>query len=164
MFFKIQFDQIDSRLNIIDHNWLVVQLQIIIQQIIVTSDNTHTIIQCNVNYFKIKLCYRSITNQSNLNSIKRTKQALTIQKHNYLIFKKDQLALKLHSGSFSSNKLSTGSMSTNVFWDQSEVKDVKMLYVSGSNGKRSVQEVTISTGITAVERSQDDLDIYDLLF
>ncbi|CAL6103119.1 Hypothetical_protein [Hexamita inflata] len=56
------------------------------------------------------------------------------------------------------------STSTNVFWDQSEVKDVKMLYVSGSNGKRSVQEVTISTGITAVERSQDDLDIYDLLF
>ncbi|CAL6073986.1 Hypothetical_protein [Hexamita inflata] len=70
----------------------------------------------------------------------------------------------LHSSSLSSKLLSTGSMSTDVFWDQSEVKDVKMLYVSGSNGKRSVQEFTISTGITAVERSQDDLDIYDLLF
>ncbi|CAL6103135.1 Hypothetical_protein [Hexamita inflata] len=56
------------------------------------------------------------------------------------------------------------SASTDVFWDQSEVDNVKMLYVSGSNGKRSVQEVTISTGMAAVEPHQDELDIYDLLF
>ncbi|CAL6045873.1 Hypothetical_protein [Hexamita inflata] len=59
---------------------------------------------------------------------------------------------------------SDDSASTDVFWDQSEVDNVKMLYVSGSNGKRSVQEVTISTGMAAGERRQDELDIYDLLF
>ncbi|CAL6103137.1 Hypothetical_protein [Hexamita inflata] len=75
------------------------------------------------------------------------------------------LSSSLKSNRSSDLNLSTDdSASTDVFWDQSEVKDVKMLYVSGSNRKRSVQEVTISTGITAVERSQDDLDIYDLLF
>ncbi|CAL6045881.1 Hypothetical_protein [Hexamita inflata] len=71
----------------------------------------------------------------------------------------------IQSNSSSDLSLSTDdSTSTDVFWDQSEVKDVKMLYVSNSDGKRSVQQVTISAGMTTAERSQDDLDIYDLLF
>ncbi|CAL6045891.1 Hypothetical_protein [Hexamita inflata] len=105
--------------------------------------------------YELKQFKRNKKNQTSVNNLKT--QLSDIQEGS-------TLACSVHSSSLSSKQLSTGSMSTNVFWDQSEADNVRMLCISGSNGKRSVQEVTISTGQTDVQHSQEELDIYDLLF
>ncbi|CAL6074088.1 Hypothetical_protein [Hexamita inflata] len=58
------------------------------------------------------------------------------------------------------------SNSQNIFWDESVLQDVKLLFIStSSSGKRSVQEIRISTNELDTEMdSIQETDIYDLLF
>ncbi|CAL6077765.1 Hypothetical_protein [Hexamita inflata] len=58
------------------------------------------------------------------------------------------------------------SNSQNIFWDESVIQDVKLLCIStSSSGKRSVQEIRISTNELDTEMDNiQETDIYDLLF